>query len=34
LMPARISPFAFSTCPFVCGCATDAKSSRIPFWPR
>jgi hypothetical protein len=33
-MPVRIRPLAFSTCPFVCGCATDAKSSRMPFYPQ
>ena len=25
-----MSPFALSTCPLACGCATDAKSISIP----
>jgi hypothetical protein len=32
LMPARTKPFAFSTCLLDCGCATEARSSRMPFW--
>src|SRR4051812_37800674 len=30
LMPAPIRPLAFSTCPFVCGCATEAYVMLIP----
>src|SRR5664279_2024742 len=30
-MPCKIELFIRSTCPFDCGCATDAKSRRIPF---
>src|ERR1044072_7339993 len=30
LIPDKMRPFALSTCPFDCGCATDATSSRMP----
>ena len=29
-IPEHTSPLAFSTCPLVCGCATEAKLSFIP----
>jgi hypothetical protein len=30
LLPLHINPFAFSTCPFVFGCATDANFNLMP----
>ena len=32
-IPARTIPLALSTYPLDCGCATDARSSLIPFSP-
>jgi hypothetical protein len=29
-IPLHIKPLAFSTCPFIFGCATDANFSLIP----
>jgi hypothetical protein len=29
-MPLHINPFAFLTCPFVFGCATDANFNFMP----
>jgi hypothetical protein len=31
-MPATTKPFAFLTCPLDYGCASEARSSWIPFW--
>ena len=30
LMPDKMSPLARSTCPLDCGCATEARSRRMP----